>query len=115
MKMLITCLLVFSAISMQAQESIAGIWNTGKDNTKIEITKEDGAYVGKIQSSDNAKAETGTLMLKEVKAVAGEWKGKLYSPKKGKWYDAVLKEAEGQLLITVKAGLMTSTVEWKKV
>lgn len=114
MKILLTCCLLFSTLALNAQQSIAGIWNMGKDNTKIEITSENGVYGGTIFSSDNAKAKIGNQILKEVKAVGGEWKGKLYSPKKSKWYNAVLKKKGDQLQVTVKAGMMSRTIEWKQ-
>ncbi len=113
-KLAFTCCILFLAISMQAQTSLEGIWNTGEDNTKIEITEENEVYGGKIVSSDNAKAKIGNQLLKDVKFVDGEWKGKLYGVKKGKWFDAVLKEEGEQLLITVKGGIASKTLEWKK-
>ncbi len=114
MKIIVTFCMLFLAITMNAQQAITGIWNMGKDNTKIEITEENGVFGGKIVSSDNANAKIGNQLLKEVKSVGGEWKGKLYSPKKGKWFDAVLVEEGDLLLVTVKAGIMSKTVEWKK-
>ena len=114
MKIVLMCCMLVSTITMNAQQSIAGIWNTGKDNTKIEITEEEGAYEGKIISSDNAKAKIGKSLLKEIQSVDGEWQGKLFAAKKGKWMDAVLEEKDNQLLITVKAGLMSKTVTWEK-
>jgi len=106
------CMLCF-ALTMHAQ-SIAGVWNTGQENTKIEITEKSGVYSGKLVASDNAKAKIGALLIKDVKSVGGEWEGKMYSPKKGKWYNATLEEKGGQLLVTVKSGWMSKTVEWKK-
>lgn len=106
--------ILFSAISMNAQQAPAGIWNTGKENTKIEIAEVNGVYEGKIVSSDNAKAKIGKQLLKDIKLVDGEWKGKLFAAKRGKWMDAVLKEQGNQLLITVQAGLMSKTIEWAK-
>lgn len=114
MKIVFTFCLLCSAIAMQAQAALAGTWNMGRDNTKIEITADNGVYGGKIVSSDNAKAKIGNQILKDIKSVGGVWKGKMYSPKKDKWFNAVLK-AEGELLyVTVKAGLMSRTLEWKK-
>jgi uncharacterized protein (DUF2147 family) len=98
---------------MNAQ-SIAGIWNTGQDNTKIEITEKSGVYSGNVVSSDNAEVKIGKLFLKEVKSSGGKWKGKLYSPKKDTWYNAVLEEKGNLLLVTVKAGITNKTIEWKK-
>ena len=114
MKIILTFCILFSALTMNAQESIAGIWNMGKDNTKIEITEDNGVYGGKIVSSDNTNAKIGNQLLKDIKSVGGEWKGKMYSPKKNKWYNVVLEEKGKQLLVTVKAGMMSKTLEWKK-
>ncbi|MEM6318769.1 MAG: hypothetical protein AAF960_13940 [Bacteroidota bacterium] len=113
MKITLISYLLFFALSINAQsQSPAGIWNTGKDNTKIEITETNGVYTGKILSSDNAKAKIGKQLLKDIQSVDGEWKGKLFAAKRGKWMDAVL-EAKGKVLqITVKKGLMSKTIEW---
>ena len=105
---------LFATFSMNAQQDLAGIWNTGEDNTKIEITEDAGVFKGKILSSDNAKAKIGTQIIKDVKLSNGEYKGKLYAAKRGEWYDVVLKENSSQLDITIKVGWMTKTVEWKK-
>ncbi len=86
----------------------------GRDNTKIKITEDNGTYEGRVVSSDNANAKIGNLILKNVKSVGGEWKGKLYGPKKKEWFDAVLKVEGKQLLVTVKSGWMSKTVEWTK-
>lgn len=114
MKILITFCILFSALTMNAQESLAGTWNMGQDDTKIEITKSNGTYEGRIASSDNDNAKIGNLILKDVKSVNGKWKGKLYSPKKQQWFDATLKVEGKKLLVTVKSGVMSKTVEWTK-
>ena len=106
------CMLCF-ALTMHAQ-SIAGVWNTGQENTKIEITENNGVYSGKIISSDNAQVKIGKQFIKDVNFAGGEWKGKMYSPKKDKWYNAVLEAKGGQLLVTIKSGWMSKTVTWKK-
>ncbi len=114
MKIALMFFALLSTLTMYAQQSPAGIWNTGKDNTKIEIAETNGVYEGKIFSSDNAEAKIGKRLLKDVKSVDGAWKGKLYAAKRGKWMNAVLEEKDDQLLITVKAGLMSKTIEWTK-
>lgn len=114
MKIVITFCLLVSALTMNAQQSIAGIWNMGQDNTKIEITEDNGVYGGNIASSDNSKAKIGKQLLKDVKLVDGEWKGKLFAPKKSKWFDAVLKEKGNQLLVTVGSGFRSKTLTWTK-
>lgn len=99
---------------MNAQQSINGIWNTGQENTKIEIKLENGMYNGKIISSDNAKAKKGTIILKDVKSIKGEWKGKLYSLKKKDWFDAILQLNGSVIVVTVKSGWGSKTVKWTK-
>ncbi len=106
--------LLFGAISMNAQSSLSGIWNTGQENTKIEIKTENGIYIGKIISSDNPNVKKETHILKEVKSESGKWKGKLYSLKKKKWFDAVLELKGSKLMVTVKSGWTSKTVEWTK-
>ncbi|MEL6255001.1 MAG: hypothetical protein AAFR87_23540 [Bacteroidota bacterium] len=114
MKIIVMCFLLISSLSMSAQQSIAGIWNTGKENTKIEITEVDGLYQGKILSSDNDKAKIGKLILKDIKSVRKGYKGKLFAAQKGEWMNAELKEKDNKLSITVSAGFMSKTVEWFK-
>ena len=113
-KLAFTCCILFSALSMHAQASISGIWNLEKDNTKIEITKGTDTHEGKILSSDNANVKPGKVILKDVKSVNGKWQGKLYSPKKKEWFDAVLKVEGKKMLVTVKSGWASKTVEWTK-
>jgi len=110
----LTFCMLFSITTMNAQQSIAGIWNIGDDDTKIEITENNGIFYGKISSSDNTQANIGKQILKDVKFNNGEWKGKMYAAKKGKWYDAVFKEKGNQLDVTIKVGFMSKTLEWKK-
>jgi len=110
---LVFCILL-SAITMNAQQSITGIWNIGNDNTKIEITEANAVYEAKIISSDNAKAKIGSQFLKDVKLKGNEWKGQLYNAKKGKWYDATIKSENDILKTEVKVGMMSKTLEWSK-
>lgn len=100
--------------SGNAQQPIEGIWNSGTENTKVEISQKNGEWVGKIISSDNEKATTGTVILKNLKKQHEIWKGELYSPRKKEWFDAVLKVEGSQLLVTVKSGLANKTVKWTK-
>ncbi len=115
MKALLTLCVLFSALTMHAQTSITGIWNTGQENTKIQIKGDNGVFEGRLASSDNPEAKVGNLILKDVKSVGGTWKGKLYSVKKDKWFDAVLKAEGNQLLVTISSGWSSKTLKWSKV
>jgi len=110
---ILICLLI-TGPSTKVAPKIVGIWNTGTDNTKIEITEKDGVCSGKIISSDNPKAQIGKVLLKDVKSVDGEWAGKLFAPQKGEWMDAVLEAKNSLLEITVEVGWFSKTIEWTK-
>lgn len=105
-------LLLLSAFVTNAQNILSGIYRTGENNTKIEIKENGGVYSGIVIASD--KAERGILILKDITPIGGEWKGQLFSAKKKKWYKAVLKREEDQLLITVNAGIAKRTVRWSR-
>ena len=106
--------ILFSTLSINAQQPIEGIWNTGKENTKIEIKKSNNEIEGTILSSDNVKAPVGKLMIQEVVEKNGVFKGKLYAIKKGKWVDAEFTPKENSLEITIKVGFMSKTINWKR-
>lgn len=101
-------------LSMSAQSDLTGIWNTGTDNSKIEISETDGSLVGKLISSDNENAQIGKTLVKELEADGDHWKGKLYAPKRGEWYDATFEAGGDKLEITIGSGFMSRTVEWTK-
>lgn len=114
MKFLSVLLFSVIAVASTTAQSIVGIWNTGEENTKIEITEDNGVISGKLLSSDNAKAKIGNQILKDLQYSNGEYKGKMYAAKKDKWYDAVLKENGDHLDITIKVGMMKKTLSWGK-
>lgn len=108
--------LIFLSFSLEAQTSLEGIWDTGKENTQLEVAPgEDGSLVGVLRSSDNERVEVGTPILKDIAQKGETWVGKLYSLKKEKWYDAVFVLEGDVLSITVKAGMMRKTIVWTKV
>ena len=112
-KLVITFCFLLTVVYTNAQSTIAGVWDIGKENTKIEIKEEGGVYKGTIISSDNAKAK-GKVLLKDVKASGNEWKGKFFAPQKKKWMNAVITEKANKLFVKVKAGMMSKTLEWTK-
>lgn len=103
--------LLLTSVSINAQQSIDGIWNTGKENTTIEIKKVEG----KIYSSDNAKATKGKLMIKDLEKTGNSYKGKLYIIKKNRWVDAVFVPNGNSLTVTISAGWQSKTLKWSKV
>lgn len=96
---------------MYAQQSINGIWNTGQDNTKIEIN----STTGKIHSSDNEKATVGKLIVKDLNRVNNTYKGKLYLIRRKRWTDAVFVPNGTSLNVRVSAGFQKKEMVWNLV
>jgi len=111
-----TILIAFSIFShcVFGQSNLRGAWDTGEDNTIIEITEIDGKTTGKIKSSDNPKAKIGNVILKEVNKNGRIWVGKIYAAKRQEWYDAEITQKGDVLEIKINVGLFSKTVEWKK-
>ena len=116
MKLLTTFTLAITmALSLSGQSNITGTWILGEENTQVEFQQnEEGIIDGKIMSSDNPKAKIGKIIVKEVKFKDGEWTGKIYSPKRQKWSDAILGRKQDILEVTVSAGFLSKTLKWKK-
>lgn len=95
--------------------SLTGTWATGRDDTTVRITTEDGATEGRVVSSAAKHLPAGTVLLKQVKPEGEGWKGQLYAPARKKWFPATLTlEEGGDLRLRVKAGLAHRTVHWER-
>lgn len=63
--------LLLSALSVSAQTTPTGVWNTGTDNSQVEIKEVDGRYVGVLIASDNPQAKIGKLLLLPTFTISG--------------------------------------------
>lgn len=115
MKIIAAAFLFFIGANNMYVQSISGFWNTGKENTIVEISKENGEFLGKIKSSDNEKVTIGKVILKDLIKQNDKWKGKLFVVKRQKWYDVVITPNETKLDLTVTAGFFEKEVQWSKV
>lgn len=106
---------LFLTATLYAQQSIEGVWNTGKENTTVEFKRTDKGLEGAILSSDNAKAKIGLLIVKKLKKEKGLYKGKLYAVKKRKWLDATFERKGATLEILVSSAWGSKTIEWELV
>jgi uncharacterized protein (DUF2147 family) len=115
-KIVITVVLmtIFSITNYaQSPSDVAGEYIVGKQNTLVKIEQQEGIYIGEIISSDNPNAKIGKLMVKDLKQdKKGNWKGKLYAPKRKEWYDAEFIPKENTLDIKIKVGFFSKTIEW---
>ena len=107
-------LLVLSLGYVNAQSKIEGVWNSGRDNTDIEILEENGEWVGKIKSSDNEKAILGKVILKDLEKQGDKWVGQLFVIRQKKWVDVTITPKENNLDLIVSAGFRKKEVQWLK-
>ncbi len=113
-QIIITILMLFSMVSIKAQQSIEGLWDTGQENSKIEIKEVDGVLQGFLFSSDNVNAPLGKVMIKELQKDGNNYKGKLYSIKRKQWLEAMFIRQKEELIITISVAWQTKTLTWKK-
>ena len=115
MKNLILIVVTLCSFSVFGQSQLNGTWNTGEDNTKIEISESESLITGNIKSSDNPKAQIGKVILKDLKEEGNNWKGKIFAAKKQKWYEAVITPKGNTLEIEISVGFFSKTIEWTKI
>jgi hypothetical protein len=101
-------------LSLSAQDFQEGIWLTENGKAKIETYQNDGVWYGKVISSDNPKVKSGTDILKDIKQVDGEWKGKFFVAKRNRLVDAVFGPTKDKLKITIFRGSSSKTLVWKR-
>lgn len=105
---------MFSIVYSSAQQSLEGLWKTGKEETIIEISFSSEQLIGKIKSSNNEEAEMGKIILKALRSEGSKWVGKIYAVKRKKWYNVEIISKEEVLELKISFGLMTRSLQWKK-
>ena len=116
MKVLTTFfLLMFTIVYTSAQQSLEGLWKTGKEETLIEISYLNEQLIGKIKSSKNEQAEIGKIILKNLQSEGKKWVGKIYAVKRKEWYSVKIVPQKEKLDLKIGSGLFSKTLEWKIV
>jgi hypothetical protein len=111
---LIVLLVTTSLIHAQSRSPLDGIWNTGQQNTNVEIIYNEGIASGRIVSSDNEKVKIGLVMLKDLKKTGDAWKGKIFSLRRKKWFDVLIRPAGDELNLQISSGFHSKKVQWVK-
>jgi uncharacterized protein (DUF2147 family) len=107
-------IIVFTSVFAHAQKPVEGVWATGKDNTMVEIRGTDDVLEGKIQASDNPKAEVGTRIIKNLREDDGSYKGELYIIRMQRWVNATFSPKGEKLIVPVSAGFRSKSIEWDR-
>ncbi len=111
----LTTVLFISTITLHAQTAIEGFWVTvDKNNTVIEVLKQNKKYQGVRRSTANKSYKIGELILKEITQKGNKWKGKIYAPSRKKWYDVELTPVNDLLKLKIKVSIFSKTITWKR-
>lgn len=114
MKNILIIISFFPFLMGFSQPDIEGVWDTGRDNTFIQIYKSSGQFLGKVVSSDNEKAEPGMQVMRNIKKVKDHWEGEFYIPTFGKWMDVELMPTKEGLKVKVYVGWFSKSSIWRE-
>ena len=129
---------LMSGINLQAQKAdeIFGTYLIDEGDSKVEIFQSTNGISGKVvwlekeENSDiqvlddrneDASLRTrrimGLVVFEGLKFKNGKWSGHIYSPRKGKSYDAtfVVNQGTGDLSLKIKVYFLTFSRHWTKV
>ena len=98
-------------------EDISGFWKHVDEPGWIEINLEQGT--GTVVRNDKYPDRVGRKVLSQLVADPsgqGLWKGRIYVQKLDEYKDADITLADADLMVVkVKVGFMSRTVEWQRV
>lgn len=124
-KLLLTLFILYTTVSIFTQdpgERITGFWKNDNKTVKIEVTKDEGIYSGKIIWVDDKVAKKGnptllgTTILSDLKYSDNKWTGSVYVPQKSKSFDcSVTLDGNDTLLLEVTKGFFSRTKRWTRV
>lgn len=106
-------LALFISLTALSQNEIVGTWDTGRENSIVEIYENNGELFGKIISSDRAEV-VGKINLKNLQNKGDHWEGELFVFKRRSWYDVAIHKENGTLFVVISIGFFEKEVEWPK-
>ena len=106
-------LALFISLTAFSQNDIVGTWDTGRENSIVEIYEDNGELFGKIISSDRAEV-VGKINLRNLQNKGDHWEGELFVFKRRSWYDAAIHEENDTLYLVISIGFFEKEVEWPK-
>jgi len=114
MKYLPLAIIMLYSLTAFSQSDLAGIWDTGEENTLIEIAEINEKFIGKLKSSDNENAQIGRVILKDLEQNGTKWTGQIWAAKRQRWFDVEITPGKNLMELEIDGGILTKTVEWKK-
>ena len=106
-------LTLFISLTAFSQNEIVGTWDTGRENSIVEIYEDNGELFGKIISSDRAEV-VGKINLKNLQNKGDHWEGELFVFKRRSWYDVSIHEENDTLYLVISVGFFEKEVQWPR-
>lgn len=113
MKQVLVFLVLIVSSKIFGQNAIVGKWDTGRENSIVEIYENNGELFGKIISSDRAEV-VGKINLKNLQNKGDHWEGELFVFKRRSWYDVAIHKENETLFVVISIGFFEKEVEWPK-
>jgi hypothetical protein len=113
MKKVFVALALLVSLNAFSQNEIVGNWDTGKENSIVEIYEDSGDLFGKIISSDRAEV-VGKINLRNLENKGDHWEGELYVFKRRSWYDVSIHEENDTLYLVISVGFFEKEVQWPR-
>jgi hypothetical protein len=107
-------ILILISYPALSQSDLNGMWETGQENSIIEIIEVNGNYTGILKSTDNDKAEIGRIMLRDLEQQGAVWSGQIFAAKRKKWLDVEITPGDNILELEIDAGIRSKSVKWKR-
>ena len=105
---------LFIAGQLFAQASIEGRWDTGEQQSRVEISTTAQGITGTIVSSDEPRV-VGKKNLRNLKKVGEHWEGELYAFKRQRWFDLKIEERGDQLELNISVGFFSTQRTWTRL
>ncbi|MGB1552007.1 MAG: DUF2147 domain-containing protein [Schleiferiaceae bacterium] len=113
MRKVFVVIALFVGLSAFSQNEIVGKWNSGKENSIVEIYEDSGDLFGKIISSDRAEV-VGKINLRNLQREGDHWEGELFVFKRRSWYDVDINEENDTLYLVISVGFFEKEVQWPR-
>lgn len=113
MEKVIFLLAFFISFTAFSQNELVGTWDTGKENSIVEIYEDNGELFGKIISSDRAEV-VRKINLKNLQNKGDHWEGELFVFKRRSWYDVDIHEENDTLYLVISVGFFEKEVQWPR-
>lgn len=108
---------LFCAFSTQlfpadSSKDIVGVWDTKKDNIKVEIYEKGSRFIGNPIDAEGDRKED--IEMLDLEYEGGKYVGKIFVKKRNRYFDVECEVKGDKLMLEVSAGMVTKDLEWTR-